>query len=75
MTVVVHRRMDVWSRSGVMISRVMLAEQKIRHADPAVELLALMQHIVLPLEHLGDRVLGLIRAQSAAHLERAKCEL
>lgn len=71
---VVLRRMDVWSR-GVMISLLMVAAQDIRHADPIVELLALVQHVVLPLEHLGDRVLGLIRVQGAAHLERPKCEV
>jgi hypothetical protein len=54
---VVLRRVGVWSRGGVMI--LMLAAQNVRHADPIVELLALVQHIVLPLEHLGDRVLGL----------------
>ncbi len=54
---------------------LMLAAQNVRHADPIVELLALVQHIVLPLEHLGDRVLGLIRVQRAAHLEMPKCDV
>jgi hypothetical protein len=66
---VVLRRVGVWSRGGVMI--LMLAAQNVRHADPIVELLALVQHIVLPLEHLGDRVLGLIRVQKGGPFRKA----
>jgi hypothetical protein len=59
---------------GLMI---VIVPQDVRKAGPAAKVLAIVQRVVLPLEHLGDRVLGLVvmrdmSVRDQTHLHRGE---